>query len=548
LRGDRLRFAHPEGAGGAWTPGPPIRDAALVLPAAAALWIDDETDLAGPLSDGAGELEAWTPSLPWPAGVVPCERGRFRFEVVESALERTRVRFALEGATPGELRAWCAQAGAPLVGDLAHGGSLATPEEPLFAREGALRVSEAAERALARGHPWLTRDRESEDDGRFAPGTLVELRGAEGRPLALARIEAAAQIVARVWHWLPWERTGRAAPPRRPAKAASIEARVAAALARREKLRASGVSDALRLVHGEADALPGWFADRLGPVLRVLVAGRAALALTDRAAGVLVHALREEIGAEPSLIVVHQLRPQPRGELVCVRHVAGPPPPEPLVVREAGLAFRVDLGLAEPARPHPGVGLFLDQRANRARVAARVRRGGRYLNLFAHTGAFSAALLAAGAGEVTSVDLSGPYLARLAENLERSALPRESHRAVRREVRRFLAELPADERFDGIVLDPPTAAAAGRSFWSARQGLEALAADCLRRLAPGGFLLVSSNDRQARGKLRARVEAAIAAAEPARFSLGAARPSEDFPALAGFPEAVPFEAVLVERL
>jgi 23S rRNA (cytosine1962-C5)-methyltransferase len=548
LRGERVRFALSAGAGQPLTPGPPIRDAQLALPAGAALWLDDEARAESPFPDDAREAEAWLPALPWPAGVVPTAAGCFRFEVVASEGDRSRVRFALEGATAAELRAWCEQAGAPLVGDLAHGGSLALPDEPLFAHEGALRISQAAERALLHGHPWLTRDRESEDDGRFAPGALVELRGEGGRPVALARIEGAPVLVARVWHRLASPRVHSARGLPMPAKPASIEARVAAALARRAKLRASGASDALRLVHGEADALPGWFADRLGPLIRVLVAGRAALPLSERAIATLTHALAEELGGgEPSVVVVHQLRPQPRGELVCVRLVAGPPPPEPLIVREAGLAFRVESGLAEPARPHPGVGLFLDQRANRARIAERVRPGGRYLNLFAHTGAFSAALLAAGASEVVSVDLSGPYLALLEQNLERSGLACERHRAVRREVRRYLAELPEGERFDGIVLDPPTAASAGRSFWSARQGMESLVGDCLRRLAPQGFLLASSNDRQARGKLRARVEAALAASEIGPARLEDARPSEDFPALAGFPEGTPFEAVLVQR-
>ncbi|HSB38123.1 MAG TPA: EamA family transporter, partial [Gaiellaceae bacterium] len=67
----------------------------------------------------------------------------------------------------------------------------------------------------------------------------------------------------------------------------------------------------------------------------------------------------------------------------------------------------------------------------------------------------SAALLAGGASEVWSVDLSGPYLAQLDANLERSGLPLERHRALRRESRRVLSELAPEERFDGIVLDPP---------------------------------------------------------------------------------------------
>jgi 23S rRNA (cytosine1962-C5)-methyltransferase len=207
----------------------------------------------------------------------------------------------------------------------------------------------------------------------------------------------------------------------------------------------------------------------------------------------------------------------------------------------------VESGLAEPTRPHPGVGFFLDQRENRARLAARAARGGRYLNLFAHTGGFSAALLAGGADEVWSVDLSGPYLAQLEENLARSGLAGERHHAVRREARRFLAELDPALRFDGVVIDPPTAAAAGRRFWSVRRDLAPLTADALARLAPGGFLLLTRQDRAGRGRLDALL---ASAAESARVRLDAvepAPPAPDFPALDGFPEGAPFEALLATR-
>ena len=543
MRDGRLHFARPSGFASDWRQGAQIRELRAQIPAASALWLDDESEARAQLTAGESfELE--TPALPWPTGVVPVRGGsRFSFEVIETRGERALVKFACEGEGAARVLGWLAQAGSPALGDLAHGGSLARAGEPLFAREGQLRISEAARRALTKGHPWLTRDRESEDETRFAPGALVELLTEAGDSRGLARVEGGAQLVTRAWHGRTQQDIRARAPLGKPA---SIEERVARALARREKLRAEGSTDALRLVHGEADALPGLFVDRFGPLLRVLVAGRAALPLQERASAALVRALSAELGHEPSVVLVMQLRPQPPGELACVRQLLGPRLPEPLVVREGALSFRIDAGLAEPARPHPGVGFFPDQRANRARVAALVRPGGRYLNLFAHTGAFSAALLAAGAGEVVSVDLSAPYLARLEENLRLSSLPAARSRVVKRDARRFLDELAAAENFDGIVLDPPTAASAGGEFWSARQCMENLVAACLKRLGAGGFLLVTTNDRRSGGRLAERVEAA-AAGLGCRVTVAPAGPAADFPSLKGFPKGVAFEGVLATR-
>jgi 23S rRNA G2069 N7-methylase RlmK/C1962 C5-methylase RlmI len=223
---------------------------------------------------------------------------------------------------------------------------------------------------------------------------------------------------------------------------------------------------------------------------------------------------------------------------------------EGLVVHERGLRFRVDPGLGEPEHPRPGTGLYLDQRENRERLARLARGGGRWLNLFAHTGAFSVALLAAGAEEVTSVDLSGAYLRWLEENLALNAemgVDAARHHGVRRDGRRHLGTLPRGERFDGIVLDPPTAAAAGRRFWSAARDLEPLVAEALGRLSPGGVLLVCRNERRAKRALRDVVRRA---AEHARVRVGAVReagPGADFPHRPGFPEGDSFQGAIVQR-
>jgi 23S rRNA (cytosine1962-C5)-methyltransferase len=279
------------------------------------------------------------------------------------------------------------------------------------------------------------------------------------------------------------------------------------------------------------------------------VTGRAALAIRERVRAALLAARLPGLPADAPMVEVLHLRDRPPGELECVRLVSGDASAleGPLIVREGSLRFRIETGLSEPARPRPGVGFFLDQRDNRARLSELAARGGRLLNLFAHTGGFSAALLSGGADEVVSVDLSAPYLGLLRENLERSGLPLARHQGIRREARRFLAELDASERYRGIVIDPPIAAAAGRRFWNVRRDLGPLVASALARLEPGGFLLVTRQDRAGRGGLEALLRAAAEREEVRLGDVQRAPAGEDFPALKGFPEGAPFEALLAIR-
>jgi 23S rRNA (cytosine1962-C5)-methyltransferase len=547
---------------------------------------------ASPHAPGSADLRylALGPAPPWAAGVLTDPDARegptLRFRRSEVRAGVAELDLELSAGGPETIRRRLSAAGFPLLGDARFGGVLIEgglrlrpallpesalepaplgwwPSEPVFAPElssagsvgegACLEVSQASLRALSRGHPWILTDSETGDTGRFRPGALVWIRAATGGARAtrstLARIEGKGSIAARVW----------ARDVAKPREAPSVEARVARALRRRAQLLSPLPSakrtDAFRLIHGEADGLPGLAIDRLGPLLRVVASCRSCEGFEDRALDAVVDAMSSELGSDPPVVRVAHLRERPSGALRAVELIRGKGPalgPEPLAaerlrVCERGLSFWIEPGLAQPEQPSPGVGLFLDQRENRARLATLARAGGRWINLFAHTGGFTTALLAAGAQEVVSVDLSAAYLRWLEENLVLNGLSSPRHRAVRGDGRRVLARMPAGERFDGIVIDPPTAAAAGQRFWSVRRDLAPLVGSALRRLVPGGTLLVCRNDRATRGALARLVEEEATRASVALARLESAPPGPDFPSLPGFPEGDPYEGVFAQR-
>jgi len=159
-------------------------------------------------------------------------------------------------------------------------------------------------------------------------------------------------------------------------------------------------------------------------------------------------------------------------------------------VREHGLAFRVNLD------DYLDTGLFLDHRAARRRVG-KAAAGKRLLNLFCYTGAFSVHAAAGGAALTESVDLSATYLAWAGRNLEANGVSGPHHRLVRADVFEHLRR--SRDTFDLVVLDPPTLSRskAGHGFDVQRAHPELIALS-LARLAPGGMLLFSTNDRRFR--------------------------------------------------
>lgn len=535
-------------------------------------------------TDVLNEYRAITPLLPW-------REGRFRagidgkpaetlFRVVaddddvvdDSSHQSETCEVSLTQVTgrTHQLRRHLCGARCPILGDGLYGGVMiegglrlysrsielesegihaVAPEppgfrvaEPVFSvskRPVEIAVSHATAVALGRGHPWILTDSETSDVGGLRPGSLARARSVRGKDLGEFRIEGPGRIAARAWSKIGKNRFSTS----------SIASRIGGALERRSKLirgvRGEQATTAFRLIHGEADGLPGLMIDRVADELRVLSMWRGTSAFEREA----VDALIDILGGDPSVVMVRHFSDRPKGQLLSVSAFRGDPNPLPFTVEEHGLLFEVDTGLADPFRSRPGFGLYIDQRVNRERIAERIRssQGGRWLNLFCHTGAFSVAALHAGADEVTSVDLSRPYLKTLEHNLALNAIDSSRHTAIKLDVRRFVEKWSSRDRYDGIILDPPTAATAGRQFWSIRKNQAQLVEQCLSHLTGNGTLLVCRNDHGARVGLRDLVQRAASKLGVKLASIVDAGPGPDFPAVEGFPEGNAFDGVIATR-
>jgi len=334
-----------------------------------------------------------------------------------------------------------------------------------------IKVREGKERSLRRRHPWVFQG--SIAKGQADAGKTVRVESHEGEFLAWASYSPTSMIRARAWSFEEVERIDHAFFKRRIQAALDLRARL--------PIRSDGV----RLIHGEADGLPGLIVDRYAEVLsaQFLSAG------TERWKQAITDILVERTGVPQ----VFERSDSGVRTLEGLQPVTG-------WLRGGGGATEVTIQehdwklILDVAEGHK-TGFYLDQRDNRLRFSHWVRHFGlkRVLNCYCYTGGFSVAALAGGATEVVSVDSSAPALARASAHVTLNGFDAARHTARDADVNQTLREAIKDgQTFDAIVLDPPKFAPTAAHAERAARAYKDINRLAFKLLSPGGLLLTFS--------------------------------------------------------
>ena len=333
-----------------------------------------------------------------------------------------------------------------------------------------IRLLDGKERSLQRRHPWVFEG--SIARGSADAGELVRVEAHDGRFLAWGAYSPSSMIRVRAWSFVETERVDAAFFHTRLQRAVRLRGRLAI------------TSDGQRLVHGEADGLPGLIVDRYGDLLSAQFLSAGVERWRETIADALLQITGLQRLYERSDASVRALE----GLAERCGWLRGEGPTE-VTIQEHGWALGLDVALGHKT------GYYLDQRDNRKRFADLVRQFGcqSVLNCYSYTGGFSVAALAGGATEVISVDSSAPALAQARDNLRRNGFDDSRCGFVDADVNATLRELiTAGRSFDAIVLDPPKFAPTAAHAERAARAYKDINRLALRLLAPGGLLLTFS--------------------------------------------------------
>ncbi len=381
-----------------------------------------------------------------------------------------------------------------------------------------VRVNRKAANRIASGHPWIFSS-DVLDRGEAQAGDTVTVLGPKGTALGTAHYSASSQIALRLLS----ERV-------ETIDRAFYLRRIAAAEAHRKRVVAD--SEAYRLVHGEADQLPGLVIDRYGEYFTLQTLDQA----MDRAKGDIVSVI-QELFAPRGIAERNDVAVRKREALPLQSGFLAGAIPDTICLKMNGLTLHADLLRGQKT------GIFLDQRENYL-AAARYAHG-RALDCFASTGGF-ALHLAARSESVEAVDSAEAALRVARMNAQANAIANINFREA--DVFEVLgAHASARKRFHLVVLDPPAFAKSRQSLEAATRGYSEINRRAVQLLDAGGVLVTCScsHHLSEAALLEIVAQASLDAGKKLRV-LERRMQAQDHPVLLTVPETLYLKCLILE--
>ncbi|MBI3449777.1 MAG: class I SAM-dependent rRNA methyltransferase [Acidobacteria bacterium] len=333
--------------------------------------------------------------------------------------------------------------------------------------QGQIVLRRREEKRILAGHAWVFSNEIERIEGDPLAGSVVAVTRAEGKLVGYGLFNPKSLIAVRIF-------SRRRSVVDHP----FLVERIRKAQALRERLYPG--ADGCRVVHGESDGLPGLIVDRYADTLVLQTLALGMDLVKETICDVLEEIFRARAIVERNESALRDYEGLPRSA-----GLLRGTPPGPVTIHEGDVAFEVDV-----LRGHK-TGFFYDQRENRQAVR-RVAKGSRVLDLYCHDGAFALHAARAGAREVLGVDVSEEAASRARRNAEINGLAASSRFEAADAPEAMKALYDAGEKFDVVVVDPPSFTRSKKNVAEAKRGYVDVNRRAMRLLAREGFLATAS--------------------------------------------------------
>lgn len=385
-------------------------------------------------------------------------------------------------------------------------------------------VVNGRQKKLLQGHPWVYGNEIERVEGEIEDGGLVTVVDFRGRYMGTGFYNSKSLITVRLLTHRQEEITDEL-----------IASRVKAACDYRRFVMNRPGTDSCRLIYGEADRLPGVIADRFGGVIVLQVLALGMERFTETIADALLACEKPDC-----LLLQNDDAIRRKEGMECFTRVLYGTLPEENIIHENGVKLAVDVLGGQKT------GYFLDQKDNHLFVR-QFCKDARVLDCFSYIGAFALNAAAAGAKEVTAVDISEAAVQLIEKN---AALNGADITAVCANCFDFLrAQVKAGEKYDVVVLDPPAFTKAHANMASACRGYKEIALSAMRLLPAGGVLATHSCSYHMPEEVF--VNTVLSAAQDLHRQVRVItlrRQDIDHPVLAGYPESHYLKSLWLQML
>ncbi len=381
------------------------------------------------------------------------------------------------------------------------------------------------EKSVLRRHPWIFSGAIERVTGQPQNGDTVAVQASQGTFLGYAAYNALSKISARMWSWQESDRMD----------ADFFHHKISVALAARSALNIAQHSTGIRLIHGEADGLPGLVVDQYNDVLVMQIGSAGAEKWREVFVEILQNLCRPACIYERSDSDSRTLEGLPERNGVLLGTL-----PDALVLTEHGIRFGVDVAHGQKT------GFYLDQRDNRALIG-ELAHDKDVLNCFCYSGGFSLYALRGGAKSVLSIDSSAEALQLAQHNVALNALDVERAQWQCEDVFQALRKLrDQNKKFDLIILDPPKFAPTAAFAEKAARGYKDINLLGFKLLNPGGMLATYSCSGGISDDLFQKIVAgaALDAGVEAQI-VNKLHAAADHPVLLSFPEGAYLKGLLL---